>query len=80
MSDFSESTVFDGDVDVVNELEIGLFEIQEACENKDIDRIMEKVTFLKFLVAEIKDIFKGELADLKYRRFITKKDPEKRDL
>ena len=73
MNQFSKSTIFDGDLDIVQELEISVSEIQEAVELNDRSRILDKITFLKFLVSEIRDILSGEYEDLRYRRFISKK-------
>ena len=56
--------------DIVLEMEKTLDEIDKAFDLDDTDAIPELVSFLRFLVKDLDDIFSGGHENLRYREFV----------
>jgi hypothetical protein len=56
--------------DIVLEMEKTLDEIDKAFDLDDIDAISELISFIRFLVKDLDDIFSGEHENLRYREFV----------
>ena len=69
MDDYNKSTEMARKFDVVMELERNLDEIDKAFEIDDTDDVPELVSYLRFLVKELDDVFSGENEHLRYREF-----------
>ncbi|MGD2127016.1 MAG: hypothetical protein PVG99_13105 [Desulfobacteraceae bacterium] len=68
-----DSTVTDTEFDVIEEMMNTLDDIDRAFEDSETDSVREKVDYLKFLLQDLGDALSGEYANLRRRRFITKK-------
>ena len=66
MEDLSKSTELPRQFDIVLELEKTLSEIDKAIELDEISDIPDMISFLKFLVNELDDVFSGEYEHLRH--------------
>jgi hypothetical protein len=68
-----DSTEMDTEYDIIDELTDTLEEIEKTCKNSERKIIMERISFMKFLLKELGDSLSGEYEELRRRRFIIKK-------
>lgn len=73
MEDLSKSTELPRQFDIVLELEKTLSEIDKAIELDEISDIPDMISFLKFLVNELDDVFSGEYEHLRHRKFVLRR-------
>lgn len=73
MEDFSKSTELPRRFDIVMEFEKALDEIDKAFELHETNDVPEIVSFLKFLVKELDDVFSDEYENLRYREFVLRR-------
>jgi hypothetical protein len=73
MNDYDKSTELSRKFDIVLEMEKSLNEIDKAFEFCDTDDVPEMITYLKFLVKDLDDLFSGENEALRYREFVLKR-------
>jgi hypothetical protein len=73
--DLSESTELDNEFDIIVELKRAVDVINDELGLLETPSAKEKVTYLRFLIAELEDTLSGEYERLRYMRFITKKTP-----
>lgn len=59
--------------DIVLEIEKALDEIDSAFELDDIDEVPELISYIRFLVKDLDNIFSGEYENLRYRDFMIKR-------
>jgi hypothetical protein len=70
-NEYESSTVIDTEFDVIEELTAALDELEKAFSGqKDL---IEKTSYMRFLIKELEDNLAGEYEPLRRRRFITKK-------
>jgi len=70
-NEYESSTVIDTEFDVIEELTAALDEIEKALSGqKDL---IEKTSYMRFLIKELEDNLAGGYETLRRRRFITKK-------
>ncbi len=67
--DFGESVELSREFDIVAEIEKSLDEIEKAFELMEIDDVPEKISYLKFLIRDLDDLFSGENEPLRFRKF-----------
>ncbi len=70
MEDTSGSKELSRKFDIVLEMEKTLDEMTKAVDLDDIDDIPELISYIKFLVKDLDDIFSGEYENLRYREFV----------
>ncbi|MBW1705453.1 MAG: hypothetical protein JRJ86_09850 [Deltaproteobacteria bacterium] len=70
MEDANESKELSRKFDIVLEMEKALDEMDKAFDLDDIDDVSESISYIKFLVKDLDDIFSGEYENLRYREFI----------
>ena len=74
MSDeFSSSTVTDTEFDIVDELKTTATDLEKELKPSVNEKIVEKFSYLRFLISELEDTLSGEFETLRRKRFITKK-------
>ena len=73
MTDYDKSTELSRKFDIVLEMEKSLGDIEKAFEVCDTDDVLEMITYLKFLVKDLDDLFSGENEALRYREFVLKR-------
>ncbi|MBN1847705.1 MAG: hypothetical protein JW932_03890 [Deltaproteobacteria bacterium] len=73
MEDYSKSIELPRRFDIVMELEKTLDEIEKAFELDEINDVPDMVSFLKFLVKELDDIFTDEYENLRFREFVLRR-------
>jgi hypothetical protein len=73
MEDFNKSTELPRRFDIVMEFEKALDEIDKAFELHETNDVPDIVSFLKFLVKELDDIFSDEYENLRYREFVLRR-------
>jgi hypothetical protein len=71
--DLNESVELAREFDIVAEIEKSLDEIEKVFELLETDDVPEKISYLKFLVRDLDDLFLGENEPLRYRRFTLKR-------
>jgi len=71
--DYSSSTVTDTEFDIVDELKATVNDLEKELKPSGNEQIVEKFSYLKFLLQELDDTFSGEYEVLRRKRFITKK-------
>ena len=67
--DFTESRELSREFDIVAEIEKALDDIEKAFELLETDDVPEKISYLKFLIRDLDDLFSGTNEPLRYRRF-----------
>ena len=72
MEDFSQSTVLDKDVDLIEEFKKALNDVESAVQASEPDEIQEKIDFLKFLLKDLEAVLSGEHEHLRRKRIIIK--------
>ena len=73
MDDYNESTELPRNFDIVLEMEKTLDEIDNEISLDNINEVLELLSYLRFLVKDLDDIFSGENDNLRYRKFILKR-------
>jgi hypothetical protein len=68
---YESSTVVDTEFDVIDELTRVLDEVDNGLSNQE--DLLEKTTYMRFLINELADSLSGNYEPLRRRRFITKK-------
>ena len=71
--DFTTSTVIDTEFDIVDELKATATDLEKELKESGNRKILEKISYLEFLVNELDDTLSGEFEGLRRKRFITKK-------
>jgi hypothetical protein len=72
-SDQNSSTETDTEFDIVKELKGVADDFEKAIPMRKRANLLDKISYLKFLLRELDDALSGEYAELRLRRFITKK-------
>ena len=67
--DFTESRELSREFDIVAEIEKALDDIEKAFELLETDDVPEKISYLKFLIRDLDDLFSGTNEPLRYRKF-----------
>ncbi|MCD4717339.1 MAG: hypothetical protein K8R45_11445 [Desulfobacterales bacterium] len=70
MEDTNGSRELSRKFDIVLEMEKTLDEMDKAFDLEDIDAVSELISFIRFLVKDLDDIFSGEYENLRYREFV----------
>jgi hypothetical protein len=70
VEDTSGSKELSRKFDIVLEMEKALDEMGKAFDLDDIDDVSELVSYIRFLVKDLDDIFSGEYENLRYREFV----------
>ena len=73
MDDYNESTELPRNFDIVMEMEKTLDEIDSEISLDNINEVLELLSYLRFLVKDLDDIFSGKNDNLRYRKFILKR-------
>jgi len=71
--EFTSSTVTDTEFDIVDELKGTVTDLEKELKPSGTKKIIEKFSYLKFLINELDDTLSGEFETLRRKRFITKK-------
>jgi hypothetical protein len=71
--EFTSSTVTDTEFDIVDELKATVTDLEKELEPSATKEIIEKFSYLKFLINELDDTLSGKFEALRRKRFITKK-------
>jgi Mg2+ and Co2+ transporter CorA len=71
--DHLSSTETDTEFDIVQELKGAVDDIEKAIRMSSEDDVLDKISYLKFLLGELDDALSGQFEELRLRRFITKK-------
>lgn len=71
--EYSSSTVTDTEFDIVDELKATVTDLEKALKPSGNKKIIEKFSYLKFLINELDDTLSGKFEALRRKRFITKK-------
>lgn len=74
MDNFDDSKELSRKFDIVLEIEKTLNDIDDAFSIDETEEIPDKISYLKFLIKELDDIFSGEHENLRYRKFIIKRE------
>ena len=75
MNEFgAESTEMDTEYDIIEEMNDTLKEIEETCRPVEKD-LMDKISYIKFLLSELDSRLSGKCEILRHVRFIVKKTP-----
>ena len=73
MDDYNESTELPRKFDIVMEMEKALDEIDREIDMGNTDEVLDLLSYLRFLVKDLDDIFTGEHENLRHRKFILKR-------
>jgi hypothetical protein len=73
--DHCSSTEADTEFDIVQELKGVADDFEIAIRMPEREDLLGKISYLRFLLGELDDALSGEYAELRLRRFITKKSP-----
>ncbi|MFC1867209.1 hypothetical protein ACFL0H_03640 [Thermodesulfobacteriota bacterium] len=73
MDEYNESTELPRQFDIVMEMEKALDEIDREIEMDNIGDVIDLLSYLRFLVKDLDDIFSGEYDNLRHRKFILKR-------
>lgn len=73
MDEYNESTELPRKFDIVMEMEKALDEIDRGIEMENINDVIDLLSYLRFLVKDLDDIFTGENDNLRYRKFVLKR-------
>lgn len=73
MDEYNESTELPRKFDIVMEMEKTLDEIDREIEMGNTDDIIDQLSYLRFLVKDLDDVFSGEYDALRYRKFVLKR-------
>ena len=71
--DLASSRELNREFDIVAEFESTLDDIDRAFELFDTDTVPDKVSYLRFLLKDLDDIFSGEYENLRFRNFVIKR-------
>jgi type I restriction-modification system DNA methylase subunit len=71
--EFSSSTVSDTEFDIVDELKATADDLEKMLKASGDKKVVEKISYLRFLINELDDTLSGEFQTLRRKRFITKK-------
>lgn len=74
MDNFDDSKELSRKFDIVLEIEKTLNEIDDAFSIDETEDTPDKISYLKFLIKELDDIFSGEYESLRYRKFVIKRE------
>ena len=69
------STEMDTEYDIINEITETLEEIEKTYKSSDKEILLDKISYVKFLLKELGYSLSGEYEILRRRRFIIKKTP-----
>ena len=69
------STEMDTEYDVIDEMTETLEEIEKTYKSSDKEILLDKISYVKFLLKELGYSLSGEYEILRRRRFIIKKTP-----
>ena len=70
-----DSTEMDTEYDVIDEMTETLEEIEKTYKSADKEILLDKISYMKFLLKELGYSLSGEYEILRRRRFIIKKTP-----
>ena len=73
MDEYNYSTELPRQFDIVMEMEKTLDEMDRDIDINNIDDFCDLLSYLRFLVKDLHDIFSGEYEDLRNRNFIVKR-------
>ena len=74
MKDYEiDSTELDTEYDIIDEMTDTIEEIEKTCTNSEQRILMDKISYMKFLLKELGNSLSGEYTELRRRRFIIKK-------
>ena len=73
MDEYNYSTELPRQFDIVMEMEKTLDEMDRDIDINNIDDFCDLLSYLRFLVKDLDDIFSGEYEDLRNRNFIVKR-------
>ena len=73
MDEYNYSTELPRQFDIVMEMEKTLDEMDKDIDINNIDDFCDLLSYLRFLVKDLDDIFSGEYEDLRNRNFIVKR-------
>ena len=74
MEDYEiDSTEMDTEYDIIDELTNTLEEIEKTCKSAKQKVVMERISYMKFLLKELGHSLSGEYEELRRKRFIIKK-------
>ena len=68
------STEMDTEYDIINEITETLEEIEKTYKSSDKEIMLDKISYMKFLLKELEYSLSGEYEILRRRRFIIKKN------
>ena len=71
--DLASSREMNREFDIVEEFESTLDDIDKAFELFETDTVPDKITYLRFLVKDLDDLFSGEHESLRFRSFVIKR-------
>ena len=70
-----DSTEMDTEYDIIDEMTETLEEIEKTYKSADKEILLDKISYVKFLLKELGYSLSGEYEILRRRRFIIKKTP-----
>ena len=73
MDEYNYSTELPRQFDIVMEMEKTLDEMDKDIDINNIDDFCDLLSYLRFLVKDLDDIFSGEYEDLRNRNFVIKR-------
>ncbi|MBW1771568.1 MAG: hypothetical protein JRG79_13820 [Deltaproteobacteria bacterium] len=71
--DLASSREMNREFDIVEEFESTLDDIDKAFELFETDTVPDKITYLRFLVKDLDDLFSREHESLRFRNFVIKR-------
>ena len=71
--DLASSREMNREFDIVEEFESTLDDIDKAFELFETDTVPDKITYLRFLVKDLDDLFSGEHESLRFRNFVIRR-------
>jgi hypothetical protein len=71
--DQRSSTETDTEFDIVQELKGVADDFEKAIRTPERENLLEKISYLRFLLDELDDALSGQFEEIRLRRFITKK-------
>jgi len=74
MVNFDNSKELSRKFDIVLEIEKTLNELEEAFSIDETEDIPDMISYLRFLVKELDDTLSGEYENLRYRKFVIKRE------
>jgi len=73
MDEYDYSTELPREFDIVMEMEKVLDELEREIDMGNVNDLSELLSYLRFLVKDLDDIFSGEYENLRNRKFIIKR-------